>query len=162
MEGDHPVKTLLHEEYIQHQPVISPDGKYMAYMSTESGKMEVYVRPFPEVNKGKWPISTDGGESPLWSRDGRELFYRNGGAIMAVAVDTKSTFSAGKPKMLFQGTYLTGYEDSPAWDMSPDGKLFLMMKPPASTAAAPTPAVPRKINIVLNWLEELKQRVPVE
>ena len=125
--------------------------------SAESGHMEVYVRPFPEVNKGKWPISTGGGESPLWSRDGRELFYRKGGAVMAVSIDTKSTFSAGKQTLLFQGAYVTGYEDSPAWDISPDGKRFLMIKPPAAAAAGL-----RKINIVLNWFEELKQRVPVK
>jgi eukaryotic-like serine/threonine-protein kinase len=163
MEGDHPIKTLLREEYVQHQPAISPDGKYMAYMSAESGDMEVYVRPFPEVNKGKWPISTGGGESPLWSPDGRELFYRNGSAVMAVAVNTKPTFSAGKPKMLFQGTYATGYNDSPAWDISPDGKRFLMIKQPTQAAATSTAVAARpRINIVVNWFEELKQRVPVK
>jgi eukaryotic-like serine/threonine-protein kinase len=138
---------------------VSPDGKYMAYMSMESGQnqMEVYVRPFPEVNKGKWQISTGGGESPLWSPDGRELFYRNSGAAMAVPVDTKTTFNAGKPKMLFRGPYVTGYGASPAWDISPDGKGFLMVKEPQSTPAAEAPS---KITIVLNWFEELKQKVP--
>jgi eukaryotic-like serine/threonine-protein kinase len=121
------------------------------------------VRPFPEVNRGKYPVSTGGGESPLWSRDGKELFYRNGGAAMAVAIDTKSTFSAGKPKMLFQGMYATGFEDSPAWDISPDSKRFLMIKLPDQTAAAPKAIAGRpKINIILNWFEELKQRVPVK
>jgi serine/threonine-protein kinase len=162
MEADHPATTLLHEEYVQHHPAISPDGKYMAYMSSESSKMEVYVRPFPDVNKGKWPISTGGGESPLWSRDGRELFYRKGGAVLAVPIDARSTFSAGKPTVLFQGPYATGYEDSPGWDISPDGKRFLMIKSPESQAAAPTAAAPRKINIVLNWFEELKQRAPAK
>jgi eukaryotic-like serine/threonine-protein kinase len=160
MEGDHTRKPLLHEEYSEGHPIISPDGKYIAYMSAESGpnQMEVYVRPFPEVNKGKWQISSGGGESPLWSPNGRALFYRNGSAAMAVPVDTKETFSAGKPNMLFRGTYVTGYGQSPAWDISPDGKRFLMVKEVGPTAAEG----PRKINVVLNWIDELKQRVPVK
>ncbi len=164
MEGDHTVKLLLKADYTQVHPNISPDGKYIAYMSAESGEgeMEIYVRPFPEVNKGKWQISTDGGESPLWSPDGRELFYRNKDAVMAVSIDTKSTFNAGKPRMLFQGPYITGYQDSPAWDITPDGKWFLMIKQPGATASTPTTTGPRKINVVVNWFEELKQRVPAK
>ena len=79
--------------------------RWMAYASNESGKYEVYVRPFPEVNKGKWQVSTSGGNSPLWSPDGRELFYRSGDAVMAVPVETEPTFKPGKPTVLFRGTY---------------------------------------------------------
>ena len=71
----------------------------------ESGKAEIYVRPFPEVDTGKWQVSTSGGWNPLWSPDGRELFYRNGDSVMAVAVQTEPTFKAGKPKLLFRGAY---------------------------------------------------------
>jgi eukaryotic-like serine/threonine-protein kinase len=162
MDGDHAIKLLLRADYTEGQPTISPDGKYMAYMSNESGQMEVYVRPFPEVNKGKWPISTEGGESPLWSPDGRELFYRQGNAVMAVAMDTKSTFNAGKPRILFQGAYASGYSESPAWDISPEGKRFLMIKKSPSMSTAAVPASPRRITVILNWFEELKQRVPVK
>jgi Tol biopolymer transport system component len=158
MEGDHARRLLLREEYSQGHPNISPDGQYMAYFSGESGRNEIYVRPFSEVNKGKWQISTGGGESPIWSPDGRELFYRNGGAVMAVPVDAKTTLNAGKPRMLFQGMYVTGYGESPAWDVSPDGKRFLMIKAPQLSSAG----ISRKINIVLNWTEELKQRVPIK
>ncbi len=160
MEGDHAIKPLLHEEYNEAQPKISPDGRYMAYMSDESGQARIYVRPFPDVNKGKWQISTGYGESPLWSPDGRELFYISNEGAVEVPVDTKTAFNAGKPRLLFRGPYLSGYGESPAWDISPDGKRFLMIKQPVSAAAAPEAA--RKINIVLNWLEELKQRVPVK
>ena len=72
---------------------VSPDGRWMAYTSDESRKNEVYVRPFPEVNNGRWQISKDGGDSPLWSPDGCELFYRSGDAVMAVSVKTEPGFN---------------------------------------------------------------------
>ncbi len=105
MEGDHKRKPLLQEKYIELQPKISPDGKWLAYMSTESGSYEIYVRPFPDVNKGRWQVSTSGGDSPLWSPDGRELFYRNGDFVVAVSVETEPAFKCGKPMSLFQGKY---------------------------------------------------------
>ena len=81
---------------------------------------------------------------------------------MAVSIDTKATFSAGKPEMLFQGPYVTGYEDSPAWDISPDGKKFLMIKAPGMITDSSTTTETLKLNIVLNWFEELKERVPTD
>jgi Tol biopolymer transport system component len=167
MEADHKRKELLQSEYEEAQPMISPDGRWMAYASNEatgvSLKTDIYVRPFPEVSKGKWQVSTSGGSCPLWSPDGRELFYLSAdNSVMAVAVETKPTISFGTPKMLFKSTYLglTSASGTP-WDIHPDGKRFLMIKPSAPTAATPGAATPRpKINIVLNWFEELKQRVP--
>jgi len=164
MEGDHEWKPLLQEKYNEDQPQISPDGRWMAYMSNESGKNEIYVRPFPDVNKGRWQISTVGGSDPLWSPNAREIFYRNGDEVMAVAVETEPTFKAGKPETLFRGTYIpfSPLEGNP-WDISLDGKRFLMLKEVASTSepAAAAETIP-KINIVLNWFEELKERVPVK
>jgi eukaryotic-like serine/threonine-protein kinase len=160
MEGDHKWRSLLHEKHLEAQPNISPDGRWMAYDSNESGKWEVYVRPFPEVDTGRWQVSTSGGDNPLWSRDGRELFYRRGGSVMAVAVQTEPAFKCGKPVPLFRGTYV-GLGDEHPWDISPDGKRFLMMKEVVSTAK-PAAEAPRKINIVVNWFEELKQRVPAK
>ncbi len=101
----------------------------------------------------------------MWSRDGRELFYRSEDAVMVVAVKTKPDLRLETPKILFRGTYaaytLKSYPDpSNTWDISPDGKRFLMIKGPESTASGG--AGPSKINIVLNWFEELKQRVPVK
>jgi len=161
MDGNHEWKPLLQEKHYEAQPKISPDGRWMAYSSDESGKDEVYVRPFPDVNTVRWIISTAGGDSPLWSPDGRELFYRNGDEVMAVAVETEPTFKAGKPETVFRGkyTFYAPAEEHP-WDISPDGKRFLMMKEIASTGESAAES-PRKINIVLNWTEELKQRVPV-
>ena len=171
MEGKREIKGLLQEKHAELEPQISPDGRYVAYQSDESGKGEIYVRSFPDVNKGKWQVSSNGGGSPLWSPDGRELFYRSGDATMAVEVETEPTFKRGNPKTIFKGMYSSSTlpkGTTTPWDISPDSKKFLMIKPsgvPAggSTAEKLATAPPRpKINIVLNWFEELKQRVPVK
>jgi len=162
IEGDRKYRPLLKEKYLFAAPQISPDGRWMAYVSDEFGRMEIYVRPFPEVNKGgPWQISFEGGESPLWSWNGRELFYRNGDSVIAVPVQTEPVFKPGNPEVLFQGKYVpTPYQNRPMWDVHPDGKRFLMMKDAASAGEPPTAPDSRKIVIVLNWFEELKQRVP--
>jgi serine/threonine-protein kinase len=162
IEGDRKWKPLLNQKYDETAVTISPDGHWMAYESNESGQYEIYVRPFPEVNAGKWPISTKGGRAPLWSPDGRKLFYRNGDAAMAVAIEPGPAFKPGKSEVLFRGPYVprTGQEPHP-WDISRDGR-FLMMKRVQPTEKAPAAKAPRKISIVVNWFEELKQRVPVK
>ncbi len=96
---------LVNKNGGQMFPQVSRDGRWMAYHSSESGRGEVYVRTFPEINKGRWQISTAGGGSPLWSPDGRKLFYRTGDAVMAVEVETEPAFKAGKPEILFRGRY---------------------------------------------------------
>jgi len=129
----------------------------MAYMSDESGRTEIYVRPFPEVNNGKWQVSSNGGDSPLWSRNGRELFYRSGDSVMAIAIQTEPVFKLGNSETLFRGQYLSfSFWAGHTWDISPDGKRFLMIKHSGSAE------IPRNINVVVNWFEELKQRVPVK
>jgi dipeptidyl aminopeptidase/acylaminoacyl peptidase len=165
MEGDHTRRPLLQEEYLESQPQISPDGRWMAYACNESGQnqVEVYVRPFPEVNKHKWQVSAGGGESPLWSPDGKELFYLNlsGDAVMGVAIETESEFKAGKPEVLFRGKIFNSTQNDPhTWDISPDGNRFLMMK--EFGAEEHTIEAPRKIIVVTNWFEELKERVPLK
>lgn len=165
MEGDHPRRELLKgENYAVKEPRISPNGRWMAYASSESGKFEVWVCPFPEVKKG-WQVSAGGGNHPLWSWDGRELYYNNGNenATMAVSVETGQQFKWGTPTVLFRGTLgkvigrtSISMLDFTYWDIDPTGKrLFLMLKDDPAEA-------PRKINIVLNWLEELKQPAPVK
>jgi serine/threonine-protein kinase len=168
-EGDRTRKPLLQTEYVESMPMLSPDGRWMAYLSNESTgavlKDEIYVRPFPEVNKGKWQVSTGGGNSALWSPDGRELFYLSlDNSVMSVAVETKPTLRFGTPKLLFKNTNRAASQTSGiTWDIHPDGKRFLMMKPAeAAPSTAAAPAVRPKINIVLNWTEELKQRVPLK
>jgi Tol biopolymer transport system component/DNA-binding winged helix-turn-helix (wHTH) protein len=133
----------------------SPDGRWLAYVSNESGRNEIYVQPYPGPG-GKWQISKEGGTEPLWNPNGRELFYRSGDMMMAAAIATQPRFSAGEPKLLFAGQF----EPSPSpvpnanYDVSPDGQRFLMVKPGGRDQA------PTQINVVPNWFEELKRKVP--
>ena len=163
MEGDHTHKPLLQEKYREFQSKISPNGRWMAYTSDESGENQIYVRPFPDIDKDRWQVSTEGGHSPLWSPDGRELFYRKDNEVIAVSIEIEPTFKYGKRKVLFSGNYIGLLQnDSHTWDIHPDGKRFLMMKPTEASDNAPETVTPRKINIVLNWFEELKEKVPAE
>jgi eukaryotic-like serine/threonine-protein kinase len=153
--SDRKAQPFLRTPYEDTAPKFSPDGKWLAYSSNESGRREIYVKPYAGPGGGKWQISTDGGQEPVWNPKGHELFYRNGGKIMTVEVVTKSGFSVGKPRMLFEGPYLPTSASFPFYDVSPDGQRFLMLKPSEQAQAAPT-----QINVVLNWFEELKQKVP--
>jgi eukaryotic-like serine/threonine-protein kinase len=132
----------------------SPDGRWLAYMSDESGRYEIYVQPYPGPG-GKWQVSTEGGTEPVWNPNGRELFYRSGDKMMVVDIATQPGFAAGKPRILFEGRYQPSPVQSADYDISRDGQRFLMLKPSESAEAAPT-----QINVVLNWFEELKQKVP--
>ena len=126
---------------------LSPNGRWLAYHSNESGRLEVYVRPFPNVNDGKWTISTAGGQRPLWSSDGTELFYAADSAIMRVAVDTSSArFAAAPPELLFTGPFDPSYT---SYAVSKDGASFIMVEIDPN-------ARPTQLNVVLNWAEEVK------
>ena len=141
--------SFLATSFNERSAMFSPDGRWLAYASNESGRSEVYVQAYPGPG-GKWPISIEGGTEPMWSRDRRELFYRQGNKMMAVAVKTVPTFTADKPRLLFEGPYATSTL-APYYDVSLDGQRFLMIK----AAEGPT-----QINVVLNWFEELKRLVP--
>ncbi len=151
---DRKAQPFLRTPYNETSPRFSPDGRWLAYISNESGRYEVYVQPYPGPG-GKWQISTEGGTEPAWNPNGRELFYRSGDKMMAVDIATQPGFTVGKPRALFAGWY----EATPAtfsnYDVTPDGQRFLMLKRNEQEASAPT-----QINVVLNWLEELKRRVP--
>jgi len=152
---DRKAQPFLQTQFNESTPQFSPDGRWLAYVSDESGRKEIYVQPYPGPG-GKWQISTEGGVEPLWNRNGRELFYRSENKMMSVEIATKPSFSAGTPKKLFEGAYqlLSGIS-TPNYDVSPDGQRFLMLKPVEQSQAGPT-----QINVVLNWFEELKQKVP--
>jgi serine/threonine protein kinase/Tol biopolymer transport system component len=163
---DRTPKLLLQGEYNEKDPMISPDGRWLAYMSNESGQYEIFVRPFPDVDSGgKRQVSRNGGNNPLWSPDGQELFYRNGDKIMVVPVEIKPAFRLGNPEVLFEGPYFQVSLSNAAitsWDITQDAKRFLMMKEAEAIEEDSAQRAPRKINIILNWFEELKERVPTD
>jgi eukaryotic-like serine/threonine-protein kinase len=134
---------------------LSPDGRWIAYSSDESGRYEVYVEPFL-VSGGKIQISINGGQEPIWARNGRELFFRTGDQTMVVDVTSAPQFAAGKPRDLFRGSFPTSATGATGYDVSADGRRFLMVQP-AETQPAPT-----QIHLILNWVEQLKQKIPLK
>jgi Tol biopolymer transport system component len=152
--GDRKARAFLGTPFSESVPKFSPDGRWLAYISNESGRYEIYVQAYPGPG-GKWQISTEGGTEPVWNPNGRELFYRSGNKMIAVDIATQPSFAAGKPKVLFEGQYEPTVFTNTNYDVSPDGKRFLMLKSTEQAQAAPS-----QINVVLNWFEELKRRVP--
>jgi len=147
-------EPLISTPASEYGAMISPDGRWIAYVSNESGKNEVYVQEFPDPG-GKWLISAAGGSEPVWSPDGSELFYRTGNKIMSVALKTDPTFTASRPKVLFEGDF---YYDRfrtgrPNYDISPDGQKFLMLENSEGSVST-------QLILVLNWFDELKRLAP--
>ena len=140
---------FLATEFDEFQGRFSPDGRWMAFTSEESGKTEVYVQSFPAPG-GKWQISTGGGGQPVWRRDGRELFYINPDrTLMSVEVKSGATFESGVPKPLFD-TRVESYTNNNRYAVSPDGQRFLINVPVEAQTSTP-------ITIVLNWPTALKR-----
>jgi Tol biopolymer transport system component len=149
--GERQPKAFLKTQFNEHSGSFSPDGRWIAYVSNESGRDEIYVVPYPAAG-GRWQVSTAGGAEPVWSRDGKELFYRNGDKMMAVPVETRATFSVSTPKQLFEGSFIKDHRNDVNYDVSPDGKRFLMVKEfEAETRTA-------DINVVLDWFTELQRQ----
>jgi serine/threonine-protein kinase len=158
LQGERRAELVAQTMFSEENADISPDGRWVVSQSDESGRNEIYLRPFPDMNAARHLVSTDGGTRPVWARSGREFFYLAGGqgtaTLMAVPIQTSPTLTVGKPIKLFEGAYWAGLRGR-TYDVSPDGQRFLMIKEAGSTAdAAP------QIIIVENWFEELKQRVP--
>ena len=158
-------KPLIESTGAKSNAEISPDGRWVAYQSDESGQVQVYVRPFPKVDSGRWQISPAGGTRPAWARNGRELFYLDGNdQLTSVPVQTKATtFGAGTPTKILDTKYYAGATtagfDLRAYDVSPDGQRFLMIKDTPS-GAQESAAPPASMVVVLNWMEELKRLAP--
>jgi serine/threonine protein kinase/Tol biopolymer transport system component len=129
----------------------SPNGRWVAYASEESGRFEVYVQPFAGSG-GKWQISRDGGSQPVWTRNGKELFFYGNGKMMSVDVNTDGEFSAGNPNTLFEANFDFRGSYVPAYDVTPDGKKFIAVR---SSNSNPVPA---SIQVILNWFAEINQR----
>jgi eukaryotic-like serine/threonine-protein kinase len=157
LDGERKPRPFLQTPAFEGGAMFSPDGHWLAYTSDETGRYEVYVQPF-EGPGGKWQVSTEGGQQPRWAHSGRELFYLglDQGKVMAVDLTTQPTFSAGKPRLVSQTQGIGGIAPPMAsnYDVSPDGQHFLRVK------SADWTQLPTQIIVVLNWFEELKQKVP--
>ena len=159
LEAEVGVSPLVQTTFDERNAEVSPGGRWLAYESAESGQLEIYVRPFPDVDAGRSQVSTGGGMQPLWARDGRELFYRVGEAVMVVSIQAGSEFAAGSPALVFEEPYLVG-PGGRAYDIAPDGRRFLMLKEEASGDSLGVQ--PDRLVVVENWFEELRQRVPTQ
>jgi serine/threonine protein kinase/Tol biopolymer transport system component len=148
--------SLVSSPSAEYAANISPDGRYFAYQSAESGRFAIYVKPYPDVDRARWQVSMEGGTAPVWSRKGGELFYLDeSNTLIAVPVETSGPqFKFGKAAKVFETTYSGDFY---SYDVTPDGQRFLMMKQSEpGDRSRPTSMV-----VVANWLEELKQRAPM-
>jgi len=153
VENSGEARPFINSPFDEFTPILSPDSAWLAYVSNESGRYEVYVESYPR-GRGRWLISSGGGTEPLWSADGRELFYRNADAMIAVPVQSTPTFSVGPPRVLFERALKRGVYSSLSYDVTADGREFLMIDRQVEL-------VPNQLHVVLDWDEELRRRVPV-
>ena len=132
----------------------SPDSRFVAYVSNESGRGEVYVQPFPEGGR-RLTVSSNGGRQPRWRRDGKELFYLEGATLVAVSVSTSPSFSVGSATRLFKtiGTRAGRWGPYPQYDVSPDGQRFILAEPVGEGATSEP-----SIRVVQNWFAEFRGR----
>jgi Tol biopolymer transport system component len=158
LSGARRVTPIVRTALTERNGIISPDGRWLAYEANDSGRFEIYVRPFPDVHSGHWTVSNEGGTRPIWTQSGQELVYVSPtGALMQVGVQRGPSWTATKPTLVVKEGYFT----NPSWwgrsyDISPDGQRFLMIKEGGIDGTMATPT----IIVVLNWFEELNRLVP--
>ena len=165
MEGERTVEMLLDAEFEEVVPALSPDGRWLAYVTRETGPLSIYVKPFPNVDDGLWNVSLDQqAVNPVWSPDGRALYYRvgaRGNTLMVSQIETEPTFSHGTPELVFSlSGYRVGFgrDVGGPWDIALDGRFLF----PTSGTVEETDDEPfNGLIYVENWFEELKERVPV-
>ena len=156
--GTRKITPLVQTEFTERNGAVSPDGRWLAYEADDSGRFEIYVRPFPDVNSGRWPVSINGGTRPIWAQKGQELVYASStGALMRVGLTRGPSWVATTPTQVVKEGYFT----IPNWwgrsfDVSSDGQRFLVIKEGGIDGTAAPPS----IIVVLNWFEELKRLVP--
>ncbi|MFP8873719.1 MAG: hypothetical protein VCB42_04090, partial [Myxococcota bacterium] len=163
LEGEPVPQPLVVTPFQDRAPMFSPDGRWFAYVSDKSGQDEVYVRPYPTTGPQEYAISVDGGMEPVWSRDGRELFYRHEDQVMVVSVEANEVLRASAPELLFTGNYdldnsAGGIGGVPNYDVSLDGDRFVMVKSDRQNEESGSGP---QITVVLNWFEELEERIPI-
>jgi serine/threonine-protein kinase len=156
LEREGEVEPLLVSDADEHSPSLSPDGKWLAYVSDELGRDEVFVTGFPGL-KGKRQVSieTEGGREPVWAPDGKTIYYRDGASLIAVSVESEGGFSLGRARPLFEDVYVPR-GTSRNYDIHPDGKQFLMIKTVEEEEEVPV----TELLVVENWFEELKRLAP--
>ncbi len=151
LEGPRELDLIPGTEFKETFPAFSPDGRWIAYMSDREGRSQVYIRPYPAMDR-VWQISYDLGEEPIWSPNGDELFYRSVNKWMVVSITTEPEFKAGTPKVVFEGPYIN--VSGLSYDVAPDGQRLLVLQPQYDDSQV------RELHVVTNWFEELKQLVP--
>ncbi len=145
LDADGGPEPLVRTPANERSPAVSPNGRFLAYVSDETGHSQVYVQPFPHGD-GRWQVSPEGGTEPVWAPDGRELYYRQGDAILAVSIRTDPVFSPGIPEVILRGPYATNSTHT-NFDVHPDGKRFVMIKVREGAA---------QLVVIVNWLEMLR------
>jgi hypothetical protein len=155
LDGDAEPRVLLGSRFHEMLAHLSPDGNWLAYTSNESGRLDVFVRSYPDLER-KWQVSTLGGIEPVWSADGAELFYRteNGRQVMRVKVDTHPDFDLGRPELLFEGDFVPPQWFGRNFDVAPDGQSFVLLE-----SVLPE-NIDAKLQVVVNWFTELERLVP--
>jgi eukaryotic-like serine/threonine-protein kinase len=155
--GGTPTPLVVSERFQEIGPMLSRDGRWLAYASNETGRFEVYVRPFPDVNGGKWQVSRSGGVEPFWARNGRELFYRDGsGNLVAASLIPDASFRTGEHRVLFSTRGLRLIANGRSYDVMPDDQRFIFTRRVgAEDSDRPVPVV-----VVENWGAELKKMGP--
>jgi len=149
LTGDRKPQALIQTPFDDYDAQFSPDGKWLAWVSNDSGRAEVYARSM--ADGGKWQVSTAGGDEPRWSRDGKEIFYRIGDQMMAVDVTPGSSLHVARPRTLFDAPYLPGNRNKTSlYDVTPDGRFVVARKGPGVTL--------RELRVVFNWFDELRER----
>ena len=158
--GTHTITPLVQTTATERNGIVSPDGRWLAYEASDSGQLEIYVRPYPDVTSGRWQVSSGGGTQPLWSRSGRDLFYVSpANALMRVGVERNSSWVVTTPTMLLREGSLITLSGNPgrSYDVSPDGQRFLVLKP-GNVLNVPPP----QLVVVEHFDALLKRMVPAK
>jgi hypothetical protein len=151
-----PTPIVAAPGFEERAATLAPDGRWIAYQSDESGRDEIYVRPFPTAEDGRWQITTNGGEEPLWGHGGREIFFRaTSGEMMTVPITTAPAFASGAPRVLFPAKQYARALSHRAYDVTPDDHRFVMLRPIGDSL--PDPA--SQVVVVDNWFAELRAKL---